>query len=182
MGNRDVEHNLRNNTVVVLAEESREVMTEACRDVVLPEADASGGASGASGDVLCMEGSPLMVSSLEMISACRARTIIILAPNEPTDTSLSLLGDDADASAVRMPSPTERPPPLQSGLSTILENDGDDGDDNCVMMMMRRRRRMMMMMMMTTMMTMAMMMRVNFDDDDEEEEDDDDDNNTNNQA
>ena len=117
MGNRDVEHNLRNNTVVVLAEESREVMTEACRDVVLPEADASGGASGASGDVLCMEGSPLMVSSLEMISACRARTIIILAPNEPTDTSLSLQGDDADASAVRMPSPTERPPPPSLSLN-----------------------------------------------------------------
>ena len=72
----------------VMAEADQQMMNKACKEV-LPR--------NGKGDVLCVRGNPNMSSSLEMVCACRARAIIILADKD-RDTALS--SEECDANAV----------------------------------------------------------------------------------
>jgi len=87
LGNLDTEGYKRNRTIAVLADVKQKMMAATCRELA---------AEYGSSDVLCIQGSPQLASSLELVSAVHARAIVILS-SEDTATSQ---GEECDANAV----------------------------------------------------------------------------------
>jgi len=86
LGNRDTEANLKNNTIVVMSEETQKFMVDSCRGI------ASGDTKG---DILCIQGNPQFIADLRTVCAARARTIVILA-----EEGGPMRPDECDANAL----------------------------------------------------------------------------------
>jgi hypothetical protein len=78
----DSDPEIRNETIVVLANVNQKMMLQSCREV------------SSNAEVLCIRGSPQVLSNIECVSACRARGIVILSEDDANQ-------DESDANAVR---------------------------------------------------------------------------------